>query len=256
MVEDGNDRTRAGDSAMRGPTKYMMSLLLAAVLPMAALAQQDPVSRLEEVLPPELAAQVISRVEHAEELELPTQAVANLALEGVAKGRSADEVLAAVDVLVADMGRAREALESAADRPVGAGEIQAATTALRMGVEGSDIAALAQSGPPGRSLAVPLLVMGGLAQRGLPSDEALQAVSERLAARAGDAELLSTFGAPGPGGPGFGGGPGGPRPDVGGGRGAAPSGGADVPSGPPDGAGRPPSGRGRGSASGGGPPGN
>lgn len=240
---------------MKGPTKYMViSVLLAAVLPLAASAQQDPVSRLEEVLPPELAAQVISRVEQAQELELPAQAVANLALEGVAKGRSAEEVLAAVDILVADMGTAREALETA-DRPVAPDEIQAATTALRMGVEGSDIAELAQAGPSGRSLAIPLLVMGGLAQRGLPSDEALQAVSERLAERAGDAELLSTFGGPGRGGPGAGVGPAGAQP-VGGGRGAGPGGAGDVPSGPPDGAGRATSGRGRGGVNGNGPPGN
>ncbi|MGD2046611.1 MAG: hypothetical protein PVJ80_04510 [Gemmatimonadota bacterium] len=233
--------------------KYMTCLLLAAVMPLAASAQQDAVTRLNEVLPADLATRVVAQVEHAREMGLPVQAVANLALEGVAKGRSADEVLAAVELLVVDMGRAREALASD-DRPVAPGEIEAATTALRMGVDGSDVAELARSGPPGRSLAIPLLVMGGLAQRGLPSDQALQAVSERLAARVGDAELLGTFGAPGLGGQNPGVGPGGANPGAGGGRGAG-AGGADVPTGPPDGAGRPPAGRGRGNANANGPPG-
>lgn len=228
--------------------RHCIHLLALALLPVSLAAQQDPVVRLGEVLPPELAAQVVARVDAARELELPITAVANLALEGVAKGRSAAEVLTAVDQLVADMGRAREALEAAGHEP-GAGEIEAATTALRMGIDGEDVSDLARSGPPGRSLAVPLLVLGGLAQRGLPSDEALAAVSARLAARAGDAELLGDFGAPG--GPGLGVGPDGIPPGVGQGRGGAPAAGVDVPVGPQDDAGRPPQGRGRGN----GPPG-
>jgi len=220
-------------------------VLAAALIPLSVAAQQDPVARLREVLPPELAEQVIARVEDARAMELPTQAVANLALEGVAKARGAEEVLLAVDLLVADMGRAREALQSS-DRALGAGEIEAATSALRMGVDGADVAELARSGPAGRSLAVPLLVMGGLAQRGLPSDQALEAVRERLAARAPDAELLSTFGGPGRG-LGRGLAPGGAGTDLAGGRAGLP-----VPVGPPDASGRPPAGRGRG----GGPPQN
>jgi hypothetical protein len=243
-----HDWTRALDSAMNGAMKTMTCLLLAAAMPLAASAQQDVVTRLNEVLPADLATQVVAQVERARDLQLPEQAVANLALEGMAKGRSAEEVLAAVQQLVADMGRAREAL-AADDRPVAPGEIEAATTALRMGIDASSVAELARSGPAGRSLAIPLLVMGGLAQRGLPSDQALQAVAERLAARAGDAELLSTFGGPGMAGPGRGVGPGGTNPGVGGGRGAG-SGGGDVPAGPPDGAGRPPAGGGRGSTNG------
>lgn len=228
---------------------FIRILAVAVTLPASVAAQQDPVVRLQEVLPPDLAEQVVARVESARAMELPAPAVANMALEGVAKGRSAEEVLAAVDRLVSDMGLAREALR-ADGRQVAPGEIEAATAALRMGIDGSAISELARSGPAGRSLAVPLLVMGGLAQRGLPSDQALRAVAARLAARAPDAELLSTFGAPS--GPGSG--PGGPPAGVGpapGGRGA-PDGGVTVPSGPPDGAGRPPAGRGRG----GGPPQN
>jgi hypothetical protein len=220
--------------------KSMIPFLIAALLPLSVAAQQDPVQRLGEVLPADLAAQVATRVEAARSGGLPTQAVANLALEGVAKGRSSAEVLQALDALVSDMGRAREAIQAAGRQP-GAGEVEAATTALRMGVDGSAVSELARSGPAGRSLAIPLLVMGGLTQRGLPSDEALEAVRARLAARAPDAELLSTFGLPGQG-RGFG--PDGAGPDVGGGRA-----GQQVPPGPPE----DPGSRGRGR---GGPPTN
>lgn len=194
--------------------------------------------RLAEVLPESVREQVLDRIEAARARELPEQAMANLALEGVAKGRSADEVLAAVELLVADMGRAQEALRAAGHAPA-EGEIEAATTAMRMGVDGTSVSELARSGPSGRSLTVPLLVLGGLAERGLPSDEALAAVRDRLAARANDAELLRAF----------------PQIDGGMGRGRAfapglagpqgPAAGPTVPVGPQNDRGRP-AGRGRG----------
>jgi hypothetical protein len=233
-------------------------VLAAAFVPSMALAQQDPVERLAEVLPESVRARVIARVEEARARQLPEQAMANLALEGVAKGRSAEEVLAAVELLVAEMGRAQEALQ-AAGRPPVQGDIEAATAAMRMGVEASAVSELARSGPSGRSLAVPLLVIGTLADRGLPSDDALAAVRERLEARADDAELLRAFPEVAQGL--------GMRPDQVGTAHASgkagfqlPVSGVTVPVGPPaepgPGAGRPPEGRGRpdGVPQGGGPP--
>ncbi len=167
-------------------------LLAAALLPVSVAAQQDPSERLTEVLPPEISAQVLERIETARARELPTQAVANIALEGVAKGRSAEAVLAAVELLVGEMGRAQDALQAAGRAP-GEGEVEAATAAMRMGVDGEAISELARSQPSGRTLAVPLLVMGGLTERGLPSDQALAAVRDRLSAGVGDAGLLRDF---------------------------------------------------------------
>ena len=214
-----------------------ITMLAAVLLPAAASAQVDPIDRLAEVLPPEVAAQVLEQVAQAQARELPAQAMANLALEGVAKGRSSAEVLAAVELLAADMGRAQEALQ-AAGRPPAENELEAATVALRMGADGAAISELARSGPSGRSLTVPLLVLGGLAQRGLPSDEALAAVRDRLQARADDAALLGSF------------------PEIG--RGLGRDGRPDVPVGRPDVPVGPPSdqGRGRPEGRGGGPPDN
>ena len=172
--------------------KRIAYLLAAVLLPVSVAAQQDPSERLAELLPPEVSAQVLERIEAAQGRELPTQAVANLALEGVAKGRSAAEVLAAVELLVGDMGRAQDALQAAGRVPA-EGEVEAATAAMRMGVDGAAISELASSQPSGRALTVPLLVMGGLAERGLPSDQAIAAVRDRLSARAEDADLLSDF---------------------------------------------------------------
>ena len=170
---------------------YASALIL---LPTLAAGQEsvNPIDRLQEVLPEAVAEQVLATVNEAMSRGLPAEAVANLALEGVVKGRSAEEVLAAVSGLANEMAVAAGAFDKAGHAPT-EGEIEAATAAMRMGVDGESVSALASSAPSGRSLAVPLLVLGGLADRGLPSDEALAAVQERLAARAADADLVDGF---------------------------------------------------------------
>lgn len=173
-------------------------LLMAALLPAGLSAQEDPIERLSEVLPADVAEQVIAVVEDARNQALPDQAVANLALEGVAKGRSAEEVLGAVEGLVGDLSAAQDAIQ-AADRAPETGEVEAATAAMRMGVDGDAISEFAQSQPSGRSLAVPMLVLGSLTERGLPSDEALAQVAARLEAQADDAALVSDMAAMGQG---------------------------------------------------------
>lgn len=166
-----------------------LSLVAALVLaPVAAVGQQDPVERLREVLPENVAGDVIAIVEDARARGLPEQAVAGLALEGVAKGRSGDQVLQAARALTAQLTDARAAFDRAG-RPAGADELQAAALALRQGVDGAAVSELARSTPSGRSLSVPLTVIGGLTERGLPADEALEAVRGMLEGRAADAEL-------------------------------------------------------------------
>lgn len=149
---------------------------------------QDPVERLRDALPLAVAEQVVAVVQEAVARELPGGAVASLALEGVAKGRTGDEVVTAVRALLGDLDAARSALETGG-RAVRAGEIETATLVMRQGVDGAAIRALAESHRSGRSLIVPLAVAGQLAQRGLPADHAIALVQERLAAA--DAELMA-----------------------------------------------------------------
>jgi hypothetical protein len=118
--------------------------------------------------------------------------MASLALEGVAKGRAPQEILSAVETLATDLGRAMSALEAGGRTPA-RGEVEAAAAAMRMGIDGESISELARSQPSGRTLAVPMLVMAGLAERGLPSADALARVAERMAAVPGDADLLGGF---------------------------------------------------------------
>ena len=60
---------------------------------------------------------------------------------------------------------------------------------MRKGVDDLSISLLARSAPSGRSLAVPLFVIGSLTDRGLSSSDAVQRVLARIDARASDADL-------------------------------------------------------------------
>ena len=166
--------------------KLLSGLVL---LPVLLAAQQSPIDRLRTVLPAKVADKVIAIVTDATNRGLPGQAIADRALEAIAKGRSGDEVSAAAQTLAADLAGAHDALQHAGRNP-DVSEIEAAATAKELGVDSAAISALASSAPSGRSLAVPLAVIGALVNRGLPSDDALQAVLARLTARASDAELV------------------------------------------------------------------
>lgn len=160
------------------------------VIPATVVAQDDVITRLREVLPADVADRVIATVEEALAHGLPGQAIANLALEGVAKGRSGADVLAAAEALAGDLSVAREAVAQHGHQAAPA-EIEAAAQAMQLGVDGAAISELAQSEPWGRSLAVPIAVLGALSARGLPSDWALGEVLSRLEARAEDRELAA-----------------------------------------------------------------
>jgi hypothetical protein len=171
-------------------TMRTLKLLCGLVLlPALLAAQQSPIDRLRAVLPANVAEKVIAIVTDATNRGLPGQAIADRAVEAIAKGRSGDQVSAAAQALAADLAGARDALQHAGRNP-DVSEIEAAASAKELGVDGAAISALASSAPSGRSLAVPLAVIGALVNRGLPSDGALQAVLDRLTARASDAELV------------------------------------------------------------------
>ena len=87
------------------------------------------------------------------------------------------------------MAKAKSALQEARGTKPADDEVEAGAEAMRHGVDGAQVSALAKSAPSGRSLAVPLYVIGSLMDRGLPSDAALQRVHDRLASKASDADL-------------------------------------------------------------------
>lgn len=164
-------------------------VLIASATLQAQTPAADPTARLREVLPADVAERVIARIAAARAVELPTQALENRALKFAARGVLPVEIERAINEHADRLDRSREVLRDARpERPSG-DEVEAGAEALRQGVDGAAVSALAKSTPSGRSLAVPLFVIGSLVERGLPSDAALARVQERLLARATDADL-------------------------------------------------------------------
>lgn len=177
----------------------MMRRLLGAMLlalPVAPAAAQlpaaDPSARLREVLPPDVAERVLATIASARTANLPPQAVTaleNRALKFASRGVPAASVEQAVREHERRMRDARSAIQSGRERVADGDEIDAGAEAMRQGVDGAAVSALAKAAPSGRSLAVPLFVIGSLVERGLPADQALAQVRDRLVARASDRDL-------------------------------------------------------------------
>lgn len=166
----------------------VLMLMLAVAGATAQTPAKDPSDRLRQVLPADVAERVIARIAEARSRELPAAALENRALQFASRGVSAADIERSVNAHADRMAVAKTNIERARGKATAA-EVDAGAEAIRMGVDGAKVSELAQSAPSGRSLAVPLLVVGSLTSRGLPSDEALQRVLARLEARATDAEI-------------------------------------------------------------------
>lgn len=169
----------------------LMTSVLAAPGSSAQAPAKDPSARLREVLPADVAQRVLARIAEARARQLPAEALENRALKFAAKGVDAKDIERSVNEQAQRMDIARSALASARAAKPAADEIEAGAEAMRKGVDGASVALLAKKAPSGRSLAVPLFVIGSLTDRGLSSDQALQRVLDRLNTRASDADLES-----------------------------------------------------------------
>lgn len=149
----------------------------------------DPSAKLREVLPADVADRVIARIAAARAHELPAAALENRALKFAARGVKPADIEQSIDAQANRMEKSKAAIESGRAGRARDDEIEAGAEAMRKGVDGAKVSELAKSAPSGRSLAVPLFVVGSLMDRGLPSDEALQRVHDRLTARATDRQL-------------------------------------------------------------------
>jgi hypothetical protein len=182
--------TFALDSAPMTPLLRSLTIILALATPLAAQTPaHDPSTRLREVLPADVAERVLARIAEARAHDLPADALEQRALKFAAKGVAPAAIERTVAEQAVRMASASASLESARGQRPASDEIEAGAEAIRQGIDGATVSALARSTPSGRSLAVPLYVLGDLAARGLPSSEALERVQARLAARATDAEI-------------------------------------------------------------------
>lgn len=174
---------------LRLTTTLVAMALLGSATVAAQAPTNDPSARLKQVLPADVAARVLAVIEKARSRDLPAEALENRALKFAARGVKPDSIEKSVVDQETRMEQVRDTLQRARGRKPSGDEVEAGAEAVRKGVDGSKVSALAKSAPSGRSLAVPLYVIGSLVDRGLASDDALERVEKRLMARASDHDL-------------------------------------------------------------------
>lgn len=165
------------------------AILSIATVAGAQTPAADPSARLQSVLPPTVANAVLAVIARARSRDLPAEALADRALKFAAKGVQPALIQQSVTEQEQRMEQVSSVLRQARGTQPSGDEVEAGAEAMRKGVDGAKVSALAKSAPSGRSLAVPLYVIGSLIDRGLPSDSALSRVEQRLQARASDADL-------------------------------------------------------------------
>lgn len=156
----------------------MLTALLVAV--QVAGAVQDP--RLER-LDPETRALVVSVVDSARTVGLPSEPLIQRALEGATKGAAGPRIVAAVRRLATDLGTARTALGPRTSAP----ELEAGVAALRAGASPEVLTRLRDARRPPLTMA--LAVLADLVTSGVPVDSASTVVLA-LAPNARDADLV------------------------------------------------------------------
>jgi hypothetical protein len=134
--------------------------------------------RLAEKLDRETAARVSHLIDSARAMNLPTDPLVGVALEGANRHASAERIVRAVRDYVGALRVARLALGDAAPDA----EVVSGAGAVLSGVSDSRLRQL-RAARPGESLTVPLVVLADLVARGVPADSAAYAVT--VAARAG-----------------------------------------------------------------------
>jgi hypothetical protein len=155
-------------------------MILAALLIAAQIAVQDP--RLER-LDPETRSLVVTVVDSARAVGLPSEPLIQRALEGATKGAPGARIVAAVRRLATDLGTARTALGTRASAP----ELEAGVAALRAGATPQLLTQLRDVRRPPLTMA--LSVLADLVASGVPADSA-SAVVLALAPTARDADLV------------------------------------------------------------------
>ena len=172
-------------------SRMLMLVAVASALGGVAGAQSpdDPTAQIKRVLPADVATRVLAVIARARSQDLPVEALENRALKFAAKGVQPELIEKSVVDHEVRLEKSKELIERARGHKPANDEVEAAAEVLRKGVDGAKVSELAKSAPSGRSLAVPLYVISSLLDRGLPSDDALQRVADRLRARASDRDL-------------------------------------------------------------------
>jgi hypothetical protein len=146
------------------------SMAFVGVSEQSAAQQLHPASMLDGRVSAALRTQVMQVVDSTVAKGLPGAPLIDKTLEGVSKGADNRRILAAVRAVAAALGTARQALGTTSSD-----ELTAAAAALRGGVPPTALSDMRHA-LPGRSLVVPLSVLGALVAQGTPPAPATAAV--------------------------------------------------------------------------------
>ena len=160
-------------------------LALVGLLPAFPAGLQAQDRRLAERLDPVTANSVQHLVDSARASSLPTEPLVQKALEGSTMGASGDRIRAAVEALLGQLGRARDALGGRASE----GELTAAAGALRAGLPAGSLRQLHDI-RSGQSLVVPISVLTDLVAEGVPAEQATREVFDLAREGRSDAEFV------------------------------------------------------------------
>ena len=142
-------------------------LVIAAAITAAGARAGAQDARLVAQLDPGTQQRVSAVIERARAASLPVEPLVDKALEGARKHAPDDRIVGAVTSLAARLDSSRVALGTASTEA----ELVAAASALQAGI-GTRVLAQLRQERAGRSLAIPLVVLGDLVTRGVPHDTA------------------------------------------------------------------------------------
>jgi len=137
-------------------------------------AQEEPTQRLRAALPAEGVAEVERIVAAAVESGIPSAPLYDKALEGAAKRVPVPMILRALESYAGRLEESMSLLGSEAPSP----SIVAGADALQRGVPGEALRSIGEAA--GARTPVALVVLGDLAESGIPTDGAVDAVREAL----------------------------------------------------------------------------
>jgi hypothetical protein len=143
----------------------LLAAMIALAAPLAEAGAQDP--RLDERFAPETRAALQALIDSARASGLPTEPLVQRALEGASRRVPPPRVLAAVRSLAGRLEGAREVLGPRATEA----EIVAGASALYVGIEPAAIERI-RRGRSGAGVALPLIVLVDIVERGVPRDTA------------------------------------------------------------------------------------
>lgn len=144
----------------------------------------DPLGRLNEAS----RYQIELLLDSARVAGLPTAPLESKALEGISKRVEGRRIVAAVRMVFRSLRDARSVLGSSAN----ADELNAAASALRVGMTRAELAHLAQTRRE-KTITIPLVVLSDLITRGVPRDTASQTILQLWQRGAADDDFLGLW---------------------------------------------------------------